>query len=195
MPSLILAQYEALDGVRLNAVTNTKLESTGQDGTSRSISNAKDRELLKHLRSQATIVITDVATAEAEGYRSSTLVDIEIWSRTGNFRGFKPAAEFSNFKSLGLVQVTDPAIRLAELRQQEQRVLLETGPTLTRIMAKRQLINEVCLTVTAVSSETQGLLVAHQWLTRQFFSEMQLQSSVEVEGTLFARFRQLGGVA
>lgn len=191
----LLNQYHALDGVRLNAVTNLRLEFTGKDGSSRSISNANDRELLKHLRSLSTKVITDVATAQAESYRPSTLVEIEVWSHSGNFRGFESVAESSTFKPFTVLQVQDPAKRLAELRQEQQRVLLETGPTLTRIIAKSRLINEVCLSVTGVSSETQGLRIANEWLTLQHLSEMQLFSSFEIENTLFVRFRQIGGVA
>lgn len=195
MLNRLLDNYLPLAGVRLNAVTNQDLAATGPDRSSRSISNEHDRQLLVHLRGQSTLVVTDAATAQAERYRASKIVDIEIWSRTGNFRGFENQAETSASRSVRTLQLEDPLLRLNQLRLQGQRVLLETGPTLTRQIAQLNVVDEVCLTVTGVGSIADGERLAREWLTLMRFANLRLISSLEVEGTLFTRFQPENGVA
>lgn len=147
MSAALLAKYKLGKGVTLNMITNTATDFVGSDGSSRSLSGALDRSLLLHLRKQADIVITDAATAARECYKPSALVNIEIWSKRGDFRDLEASHAEGDKKAFMLTSPIDLTKRLSELRTLHPRVLLETGPNVTSQLGQKGQIDSICLTV------------------------------------------------
>ncbi|MEN9714426.1 MAG: hypothetical protein RLZZ164_1090 [Actinomycetota bacterium] len=145
-------QLLPLKGIRYICVTNLASEFVGPDGTSHSLSNSVDRQLLIEARKVSSLIVTDVATAVAENYRASKYAPIEIWSKSGNDRGFIPE------QPTGTEPISFVAIRNLEVeidRANEERTLLECGPTLAAAMA-----DGIAQAVITVANRSQG----PQWL-------------------------------
>lgn len=168
---------------------NSQLETSGSSRTSRDVSNDLDRLLLLHLRGLATLAVTDTATAQAEGYRQSKFVDIEIWTRSGDTRGFKNAPGVEDLRGLWVVQVDDPESRLSQLRSKHPAILLETGPTLSFALAKAKLIDEVCLSITQTGSEAEAYQVLTDFIKNFEFNQPVLSQNLWLQGTLFVRLK------
>jgi riboflavin biosynthesis pyrimidine reductase len=179
-------RYPRINGVRLSMVANSNLQTSGVSRSSSDVSNSLDRELLKHLRSMADIAVTDVATALAEGYRPSKLVEIEIWAKSGNSRGIedRPAGEFKQFK---VKQVDDAVERLQALKKTHSSILLETGPTVTMLLAGAQSVDEACLTVTKAPDQVSAMSSLETFAMQIDLDYLKTIDSVWLENTLFAR--------
>ncbi|MFM6977463.1 MAG: hypothetical protein ACKOWR_01930 [Micrococcales bacterium] len=137
----LLDSQRRLSGVRANFVVDANGQFTGVTGSSRDLNNEVDLALLKKLRSLSDVIVTDAATARAERYRPSKWAPIQIWSKTGNFQGI----QIENGISALVTQ--QPTSSLKELCASYDSILLETGPTLTRLIAESELIDELKLTV------------------------------------------------
>ncbi|MEY4500063.1 MAG: hypothetical protein RL319_1051 [Actinomycetota bacterium] len=128
-------------GVRSNFVLNANGEFKDSSGSSRGLSNAPDFQKLLELRSQSNLIITDAVTAAREAYRPSKYAPIEIWSKSGNFRGLKDQV------GMRLIETTEATELLKRRKQTFQSIVLECGPTLTRVFAKSHLIDELRVSV------------------------------------------------
>lgn len=189
----LLEHYPRWSGVHLSMVTNSLLETAGRSGSSSDVTNPLDRVLLMHLRKNSDLVITDVATAIAESYKPSRLVDIEIWSKSGDFRGLSNAE--GHLKRFSLVQVDDIQARIQELRQSHESILLETGPNLTRQLADEGEIDSASLTITESNSESQAIACLEPLKRELGLDRLPVEGVSWVQGTLFARLSAKIGVA
>ncbi len=142
----LVASQQTLIGVRANLVANTRGDFSGKGGSSRDLSNQTDREVLIRLRALADVIVTDGATAAAENYQPTKWAPIQVWSQSGNFRGLLEK------NGMQLVQISDPAKALERLLTEYQSVLLETGPTVTRLLAAHECIDQLKLTLVAADS-------------------------------------------
>ena len=142
----------------------------GQDGSSKSISNAADRSLLLHLRSLSGLIITDAATAEAEGYKPSKFAPIQIWSKSGDFRGSEATPTRGEHHRIDLFKTPDLVSAVAQARRKSTRLLFETGKTLSCSLASLGLIDELCLTITSADLGQQA-----DRLAREFGAELKLE--------------------
>lgn len=141
---LRLENYLPLEGVRANLVQGANGVTADENGSSRGISNALDRELLLHLRSLSDCLVTDGETARIENYRVPNVCDLAIITR----RGFVPKAGTSDRNFININAELPEAI--SQLRASGySRLLLETGPKLLEV--SWQNIDELCLTNTAES--------------------------------------------
>lgn len=183
----LLSFYKPLVGARLNFVTNPSLSFRGSDNTSAALSNDVDRALLKHLRSISDLVITDSVTAQIEHYKPSKLAEIEIWSRSGDFGTLTNTAANPPLFKMGLQLVTNIAQRIGELRETHPSILFESGPTLSKVLAKSQLVDELCLTVTSAPSEAAALQAGQQWSDSFGFDYLTMQTCLEAESAFFLR--------
>lgn len=113
-------------------VVSNNGETVGADSTSRSISNDEDRAHLMSLRSLADIIVTDAATARRERYRASKFAPIQIWQTSAAPLDFDPEQPEGSFP-VTPVDSSHLPDALAGLRG--LRTLLETGPTLSRLLA------------------------------------------------------------
>jgi hypothetical protein len=183
----LLSFYKPLAGTRLNFVTNPNLSFSGRDNTSAALSNQADRALLKHLRSISDLVVTDSATASIEKYKPSKFAEIEIWSRSGDFRNLTNVPANPPFFGLSLHQVTDIAHRLSELSENFHSVLFESGPTLSKALSNLQIIDELCLTVTGAPDEAGAMRAAQQWVIAHGFDYLTFQTGVTFASAFFAK--------
>lgn len=182
----LLGAYLPLNGVRLNMVINADGDAKGLSNTSNDLSNLLDRKLLKHLRKLSKVVVTDAATAAAEQYKPSRFVDIEVWSRSANFRGLEQRRANDGFHEFRTEEISDEGARLNFLIETYGQVLLESGPTLTSVFARKLLVDEACLTVTAAASEDQALLALKAFAKSIGVDYLKLRSWQWIDGTLFA---------
>lgn len=161
-----LAQsYGPWSGIRTNHVVSTRGSFFDETGSSRGLSTKEDLELLLALRKQADLVIVDAVTARNEQYRKLSSAHLAIVSASGNFRSipaatatsgvtlFAPSIQESDNDSKPEVITIDPAEPFASLltwasRMQLDSLLLEAGPTLTKLCFKTSQVAQSAITVT-----------------------------------------------
>ena len=139
-------------GVRYIGVINVDGEHTGPDGTSHSLSNHNDRELLVSARRLTSLIVTDAVTAAKESYRASRYAPIEIWSKSGNFRNHIPESQVDSHP-IKFVTVKD--LELEGDRISGENTLLESGPTLAAALAR--FIGQAVITVADVDGLPGGI--------------------------------------
>ena len=171
-------------------VCNTSLQTFGDSKTSDDISTPLDRSLLLHLRKISDLAITDVATAEAESYRQSKFVDIEIWTKSGNARGIQSKEANGELHAITVVHVEDAASRVSELFGLHKSILLETGLTLSTVLASGQVIDEACITVTRARHEAEALETLQNLQTKLGLQYLTRRSQLWLDETLFARLQR-----
>ena len=186
----LLSNYHRKTGVQLVMVIDAGLNTSGVSNTSDDVSNQLDRSLLLHLRSLSDLAITDVATAIAENYRPSRLLPIEVWSKSGDFRGLVSIEPADDKLGLRLRTVEDTSVTLQNLLAESGSLLLETGATLTSQLASQELIDFAALTVTRASDENSALDALSAFSKQAGFDYLNLESHNWVDSTLFARFRR-----
>jgi riboflavin biosynthesis pyrimidine reductase len=182
----LIALYSEFEGLRLSMVVNSRLQTSGASKTSADVSNSIDRELLKHLRSVADIAVTDLATAVAESYGPSRIVEIEVWTKSGNSRGLE-SMHLAGFKPFSIVTVEDAAARIKYLLQSHSCILLETGPTVSKKIASEKLIDEACITVTEAENEDLALQALTRFADDMALRYLTIRHHHWVAGSLFAR--------
>lgn len=154
-------------------IVNSLGEFVDSKGSSRGISNELDRKLIGYLRKQSDVVVTGGNTARSENYRVPSHCALAVISRTFNL-------DDERFFHLG-----NPETALQELRNLGfKRILLETGPTLSKYFLARDQVDEFCLTVAGASQP-----VANKVL-KSFGAKLALVESVEIDGMLFTRWRR-----
>jgi hypothetical protein len=161
-----LAQsYGSWTGIRSNHVVSQSGSFFDESGSSRGLSTPEDLALLLALRRHADLVIVDAATARNEHYRKLSNVNLAIVSASGNFNSipattastgvtlFSPSVPIVRGNSeLEHVQIdpTQPFAALIEWASNENlnALLLEAGPTLTRIGFDANIVRQSALTIT-----------------------------------------------
>ena len=157
--------YGSWDGIRTNHVISSGGSFFDESGSSRGLSNREDLELLLALRKQSDLVIVDAATARNEQYKKFSSSRLAIVSATGNFQSI-PAASASTGVTLfspndptrdGDSQLEHVAIDPAEpfvalldwaRRMQMKTLLLEAGPTLTKVCFATTEVAQSAITIT-----------------------------------------------
>ena len=198
-PSDLAKAYGPWVGIRSNHVVTQAGSFAGADGSSRSISTKEDRELLLALRSMADVITVDATTARAEQYKAPRSgAKLAIISRSGNFQGI-PAVETSpeqvmlfSVKSTSAVAsgrsttsvrtspdpLSDFMSAAPELGL--RAILLEAGPTLTRLAFAAGLVSHSALTITPRVSNSD-----ERGLSHPFDSKARLASHADTEGASF----------
>lgn len=171
-------------------VCDTRLQTFGASKTSGDISTPLDRSLLLHLRKLSDLAITDAATAEAERYKQSKFLDIEIWTRSGNNRGFHSQAANGELHALMVVHVEDAASRVSDLLETYKSILLETGLTLSTALASGKVIDEACITITRAQHEEEALEVLSKMQAKIGLDYLTGRSHLWLDETLFARLQR-----
>jgi riboflavin biosynthesis pyrimidine reductase len=153
-------------------------ETKDSNGSSRGISNELDRKLIGHLRGLSDVVVTGGATARAENYRKPNAADLAVISRqTASVEGSITLTPPTHVE-LGS-WVLDHLLKLGY-----SRVLLETGPSLSKTFLSADLVDEFCLTVTNGSKETARRFMDYTG------SKLELFDSIESGSTLFTIWRR-----
>lgn len=186
----LLSRYQRISGVRLALVIDSKMRLFGDSKTSKDVSNETDRALLMHLRSLADLIITDAATAAAEKYRASKFCDIEIWSKSGDFRGLEETPGRDSRHAISLQTITDATSRIEGLRISRDSILLETGQSLTAKLAESQLIDFASISVTGADSAESAAVTLGSFVKQMGFNYLELVGQDWFNETLFARFQR-----
>lgn len=191
MENLPLSElFAKTSGVRLSMVADAGLQTFGESKTSGDVSTALDRELLIHLRKLSDLAITDTATAVAEGYKQSRHVNIEVWTKSGDKRGLADLPATGELHEIKVVHVENEASRLEELLSVRTSILLETGLTLTRIIAKHRLIDEACITITRARDKAEANIALETMKAKIGLLYLPRQSQVWLDQTLFTRLER-----
>lgn len=167
------ACYGTWSGVRSNHVIDSNGRFSGIDGSSRSISNNEDRELLLALRKRADLIVVDAATARLEQYTApKSKSSLAIFSSSGDFTGI-PAVDTSEspiYLFTGSSSPRHPAnpnaivipvteapfegfLEWAKSRSFDA-ILLEAGPTLTAKAFASGIVRQSAITRTGFSPDT-----------------------------------------
>jgi riboflavin biosynthesis pyrimidine reductase len=161
-----LAQcYGPWSGIRTNHVVSQSGSFFDESGSSRGLSTPEDLKLLLALRKQADLVIVDAATARNEQYRKLSTTQLAIVSSTGNFESI-PATSASSGVTLFspaepivsgafalehvVIENSNPLAALIEWASKAEldALLLEAGPTLTRIAFDASVVRQSAITIT-----------------------------------------------
>lgn len=168
-----LDNYPELHGVRLNMIVAANGDFVDESGSSRGISNELDRKLIGHLRRHSDVIVTGGNTARKEQYRVPSHCSLAVISNT-----FELAQ--TNY-----IRIPEPSLAIENLKAQGfERILLETGPTLSKYFLKRDEVDEFCLTVAGAEPK----IAAHTMAS--FESNLTLHSATELDGTLFTVWRR-----
>ena len=164
--------YGSWIGVRSNHVIDSNGRFSGVDGSSRSISNNEDRELLIALRTKADLIVVDAATARLEQYKApKSKSALAIFSSSGDFTNI-PAVQTSEIPIYLFTGSTSPlhpanpnaiVIPVTEapfegfLEWAKSRsfdaILLEAGPTLTAKAFASGIVRQSAITRTGFSPD------------------------------------------
>lgn len=173
-----LDTYREIAGVRLNMVANGHREFVGSNGSSRSISNATDRELIVHLRSLSDVYVTGGNTARNERYKTPAEGKLAIISRS----------KVTDENQIWLNPPVDESLSTWSIEELQKlgyrRILLEVGPSLARAFLGTDSVDEFCLTITDGNLETAEAVVA------DLGGRLMLAEHFEVAGTLFTKWRR-----
>lgn len=168
--------YPELIGVRLNMVVSGLGKFTDDTGSSRGISSDLDRKLIGHLRRQSDVIVTGGNTARKEQYRVPSHCSLAVISRT------------FELEQDGFIRLENPTTALDELAEMGfRRILMETGPTLSKYFLESGEIDEFCLTVTNGDLEVAAKTVAALGF------QYELLGALELENSLFTRWRRGNG--
>jgi len=189
--------YGTWSGIRTNHVVSASGSFIDESGSSRGLSTAEDLELLLALRKGADLVIVDAATARNEKYGKLSSAHLAIISASGSFEGipainastgvtlFSPAQPSMNANSTlehFSINSVDPFEAVIEWssKMQLKSLLLEAGPTLTRIAFSTKAVSQSAITITPrVPIES----LTPQW--NPFSSQGELVSVAESEDACF----------
>lgn len=167
------SSYTELQGVRLNMVVDSVGSFVDSSGSSRGISNDLDRKLIGHLRRQSDVIVTGGNTARVEQYRVPSHCSLAVISSSFQI----PDDRF--------MRLANPENAIAELKSRGfEHILLETGPTLSKFFLEQGTVDEFCLTVTGGSLEVAAKTLA------SFNADLALTEALELDGTLFTRWRR-----
>jgi riboflavin biosynthesis pyrimidine reductase len=156
--------YGSWVGIRTNHVVSTTGSFFDESGSSRGLSTPEDLELLLALRQQADVVIVDATTARNEKYRKLSSSQLAIVSASGNFQSipaavapdgvtlFSPGGtplEDSKLEHV-VIDLGNPFAALLVWARERQlsSLLLEAGPTLTKLCIDHAQVAQSAITIT-----------------------------------------------
>jgi riboflavin biosynthesis pyrimidine reductase len=184
-PEQLVAEYNWPPEVksRVNIVVNEIGSLLGDDGTSKSLTNATDRHILHLIRREAEIILVGAQSVRAEGWHIPTNGRlIVVSSKTINELPPCPHPERVKVEKLetALLQVNEV-----------DHWLCEGGRSTIIELIARSVIDELCISIQAEGpSDTPSLPQLPQWLADAAPEQFVLTSLI-VDGTmLFTRWRR-----
>jgi riboflavin biosynthesis pyrimidine reductase len=225
------AMYISLQGVRewikmvnwpapsfvLNLVADTEGNFTGENGSSRDLSNDVDKQVLLGLREAADGIFTTSKTAKQEQYRRSALAPLALISRTADFEGIPAVIDGGAGPSASKVFLLVPSklvrqtrkrfaepwievvgigkgslfrITLALTRLNWRRVVVESGPEFSTWLVQEFGIKYLNLTVVSQNPAIDASY-ARNALNKLGVSGGTLESAHRIDTTLITRWSDL----
>jgi len=135
--------------VRGNIVTSVSGDARGASGTSRDLTSAQDRQILRLVRAEAEILIVGAASLRAEGWHLPPVAQVFVLSASGN-------VPWDTCPDRSRVELVESGHTLEQTVQQLMarisstpvtRVLCEGGPRLLAALVSLGALSELCLTV------------------------------------------------
>lgn len=197
----LVACYGSWEGIRTNHIISASGSFFDEHGSSRGLSTPDDLALMLHLRRTCDLLIVDAATARSENYKKPAGAKLAIVSRSGDFSNLPVTEAVSGVAlfSPGLIEPTNDQksmhIMISEdspfnslldwaKGQGMRSLLLEAGPTLTKICVAEKLVVESALTVTPRLSVSDL-----QELRNPFDAQARLVSGAESTNATFTLWR------
>jgi riboflavin biosynthesis pyrimidine reductase len=157
--------YGSWDGIRTNHVVSSGGSFFDESGSSRGLSNREDLELLLALRKQSDLVIVDAATARHEQYKELSYSHLAIVSATGDFQSIPAASATTGVTHFSpndpirdgdsqlehvAIDPAEPFVALLDWakRMKMESLLLEAGPTLTKLCFATSQVAQSAITIT-----------------------------------------------
>lgn len=184
-------------GIRANHVIADDGKMIDDFGSSRGLSTKEDRELLIALREQSDVVIVDAATARSEQYKTLKSSILVIVSLSGNFEGIPAVIDTTrtllaspiapDVQDYGVGRIVtdseDPFIAITKWAYSNSltKLLLETGPTLSRLAFGNNHVIQSALTITPAVAPTSRRQISHP-----FDGLAQLISLADSDGASFS---------
>jgi hypothetical protein len=136
-----LYAWPAHPTVRLNVVLDENARLAGADGTSRSLTNSLDRQILRLIRRDADAVIVGGESVRREGWYLPPHGELWVLSASGNL-------PWETCPEVSRVRVFSSAGELrAALRERPERVLCEGGETTARVVHSLVGFDEVAVSI------------------------------------------------
>lgn len=156
--------YLPWSGIRTNHVISSSGSFVDQNGSSRGLSTQEDLALLLELRKLADLVVVDAATARKEKYKRLSHAHLAIVSASGNFSSIPATSEtervtlFSeaeptldrsgyDYQHISSADPFEKIIIWAE-NMRMKSILVEAGPTLTKVCFQTTKVNQSAITFT-----------------------------------------------
>ena len=139
---------QPLHGVRAIFAFDAHGSTTGEHGSSRDISDVDDRTVLLTTRRLSDVALTGGATARAEGYKPSSVVEIAIVTRDAASVENVPAVASHGLKGTRIFVASDAseALEKAVITFRDEgktRILFEGGVNLLAAATSVGLIDEI----------------------------------------------------
>lgn len=159
-PSSVFSNVEWPDRpwFRSNILLDHSGSPSGVDGTSRSLTRGRDRELLRALRQDAQAIVTGGETVRAEGWHFPPDGFLFVASQ-----GFLPLGSCPRTQDLKVFRFVkkNPASLTSALKELTsvcavRHLLSESGPTLLREMVTAELIDEAFVSIADVAESTKA---------------------------------------
>ena len=201
----------------LNVVATVAADFTGENGSSRDISNKYDYEALMGYRKAADGILTTARTARTEHYKRSRYAPLALVSKSGNFSDIPAVDDETAGPDGSLVYLLvsrkkyravrskhhKPWIRVINVgsgsafrlsfaltRIGWRRILVESGPEFSRWLITKSVLKTIALTIP--DAGTISPLVASQEALRALgVMNASLVLSSRVDGTLFTRWEEI----
>lgn len=189
--------YGSWSGIRTNHVVSKSGDFFDESGSSRGLSTREDLELLIALRRISDLVIVDAATARREQYRKLSSSHLALVSLSGNFDVIpaaqaeagvtlfspkRPTSENDVLPEHVIISGSDPfgeILSWAKMMKMDS-LLLEAGPTLTRVCFET---SQVCQSAITVTPRVPTELLTSLW--NPFSDSGSLSSIAESESATF----------
>lgn len=204
------------DWVRLNLITTLSGSAAGADGTSDSITNPIDRILLRTIRDLSDVVVVGAASVRAEGYYIPKKAALAVVTSSGDLSGHQVRGSGERGPLLVLCPASASARALEAMTGTSARVLVvpdqngrlaaaaivatlreagfgsivaEGGPSLAGQLVAGGVVDELCLTTSAVLGGAPLPLLAQDIPSPVPLELVQLL--LDDAGTTYARWRPL----
>jgi riboflavin biosynthesis pyrimidine reductase len=167
---------------RINLVVDTDGSTTGADGSSNTLSSQHDRQILKLVREDASLVIVGANSVRCEGWHIPSHGFLAVVSRHG-LDELPPCPQPERIHVGALETVL-------EFAQSSPHWICEGGKTLVEVLLASDRIDELCLTLTlpAQSSSTTPLLP--EWIFQKLQFTPELKHAIRDGNKLFTLWRR-----
>lgn len=127
-------------------------ESVGADGTSKSVTNTADRQLLISARKQADWILVSADTFIAENYKASRYAPIAVVSSIPTkveqiLTSLRSPSDSDDLKSILVFETVEDFVFEQNLESQN-RILLESGRKMAKSLAQARMLDSAIVSVT-----------------------------------------------